>query len=238
MTTSAKYSEVFSNPKSEIFQYLFAGGLLPSPKDYAGPRNVVDFLKTVIKDGEPGTGFKYKSIDTEVIGWVLSRITGKSYAELLSDRLWSRIGAEEDGYAWVDPTGMALSSIGFNATLRDLGRFGEALRLGGRIDGRQAIPQAAVAAIRQGGDREKFKASGQLVRAGYSYHDYWWIPHDADGSFEAKGLNGQHIHINPAAQLVIVKLSSHPNGDTIFTHELDRNAFAAIAGAVRQQRAR
>lgn len=234
MTTSAQYREAFSDPKSEIFQYLFAGGILPAPKDYAGPKNIYDFLKTVKKDGEHDSGFKYKSVDTEVMGWVLSRITGKSFAELVSERIWSQIGAEEDGYVWVDPTGTALSSIGLSATLRDLGRLGETLRMGGRINGKQAIPQVVVAEIRKGGDREKFKANGQIARNGYSYHDYWWIPHDADGSFEAKGLNGQHIHINPAAELVIVKLSSHPVGDTNFTHELDRKAFAAIAKAVRK----
>lgn len=234
MTTSAQYSEVFTNPKSEIFQYLFAGGILPAPKDYSGPKTIYDFLKTVKKDGERehDAGFKYKSIDTEVMGWVLTRITGKSFAALVSERIWSQIGAEEDGYVWVDPTGTALTSIGLNATLRDLGRLGETLRMNGRINGKQAIPQAVVAEIRKGADREKFKANGQAVRAGYSYHDFWWVPHDADGSFEAKGLNGQHIHINPAAELVIVKLSSHPVGDTGFTHEVDRKAFAAIAKAV------
>lgn len=234
MTTSAQYREVFSDPKSEIFQYLFAGGILPMPKDYGGPKTTYDFLKTVKADGEHGNGFKYKSVDTEVIGWVLSRITGKSFAELVSDRIWSQIGAEEDAHVWVDPAGTALASIGLNATLRDLGRLGEAMRMDGRINGKQAIPQAVVAELRKGGDREKFKASGQSVRAGYSYHDFWWNPHDTDGSFEAKGLNGQHIHINPKAELVIVKLSSHPVGDTAFTHELDRRAFAAIAKAVAQ----
>jgi CubicO group peptidase (beta-lactamase class C family) len=234
MTTSAQYREVFTDPKSEIFQYLFAGGMLPAPKDYAGPKTIYDFLKTVKKEGEHGNGFKYKSVDTEVMGWVLSRITGKTFANLVSERIWSQIGAEEDGYVWVDSTGTALSSIGLNATLRDLARLGEALRMNGRINGRQAIPQAVVAEIRKGADREKFKANGQAARAGYSYHDFWWIPHDADGSFEAKGLNGQHIHINPAAELVIVKLSSHPVGDTGFTHDIDRRAFAAIAKAVRQ----
>ncbi len=234
MTTSAQYSEVFSNPKSEIFQYLFAGGILPAPKDYPGPKTIYDFLKTVKKDAEHGNGFKYKTVDTEVMGWVLSRITGKTFAQLVSERIWSQIGAEEDAYAWVDPTGTALSSIGLNATLRDLGRLGETLRMGGRINGKQAIPQEVVAEIRKGADPEKFKASGQAARSGYSYHDYWWIPHDPDGSFEAKGLNGQHIHINPAAELVIVKLSSHPIGDTGFTHDIDRKAFAAIAKAVRK----
>ena len=77
----------------------------------------------------------------------------------------------------------------------------------------------------------KFKASGQAMRAGYSYHNHFWIPHDRDGTFEMKGLNGQHMHINPVAELVIIKLSSL-SGDTSVTHHLDRRAFAAIAGAV------
>ena len=71
------------------------------------------------------------------------------------------------------------------------------------------------------------------MRAGYSYHNQWWIPHDADGTFEAKGLMGQHIHINPAAELVVVKFSTHPVPNTAFTHTLDRQAFAALAKAVR-----
>ncbi|MNV28247.1 6-aminohexanoate-dimer hydrolase [compost metagenome] len=71
------------------------------------------------------------------------------------------------------------------------------------------------------------------MRAGYSYHNQWWVPHDADGTLEAKGLMGQHIHINPAAELVVVKLSTHPVPNTAFTHALDRQAFAALAAAVR-----
>jgi hypothetical protein len=50
-----------------------------------------------------------------------------------------------------------------------------------------------------------------------------------------KGLNGQHMHINPAAELVIIKLSSHPAGDTSVTHNVDRRAFAAVAAALRAQ---
>jgi predicted amidohydrolase len=67
------------------------------------------------------------------------------------------------------------------------------------------------------------------MRAGYWYHNQWWIPHDRDGIFEMKGLFGQHMHISPAAELVIIiKLSTHPAGDTSFTHDIDRRAFAAV----------
>ena len=232
MTTGVAYAEDFRDPSSGIFQYLFAAGLVPAPAGYAGPRTIPEYLKTVKKQGEHGAGFTYKTVDTEVIGWVMSRITGKSFATLLSERVWSRIGAQEDAYALVDPTGTQLASIGVNTTLRDLARVGEMLRLDGRHNGQQVVPAAAVAGIRKGGDPEKFKAANMPMRAGYSYHNHFWIPHDAAGTFEMKGLFGQHVHVNPAAGVVIVKLSSHPVGDTRFTHALDRKAFAAIAAAV------
>lgn len=233
MTTGVQYREDYTDPKSPLFQYARAAGLIPTPAGDGGVHALFDFLRTLHKDGEHGTGFVYKSVDTEVVGMVLQRVTGKSYAELVSERIWRQLGAEQDAYVWVDPAGMAVTSIGLNATLRDLARFGEMLRNDGKVDGREVVPKAAIAAIRGGADREKFKASGLTERFGYSYHDHWWIPHDADGSFEAKGLNGQHIHVNPAAELVIIKLSSHPLGNTIHTHTIDRRAFAAIAGAVR-----
>jgi len=235
MTTGVAYSENFRDPNSGIFQYLYAAGLVPAPSTYAGPRTLPDLLVTLKKQGEHGAGFRYKTVDTEVMGWLLQRVTGKSYATLLSERLWRRIGAQDDAYVWVDPNGTQLTSIGFNATLRDLGRVGETLRLSGRSNGRQVIPESVIAEIRKGGDAEKFKANGQAMRSGYSYHNQWWIPHDRDGTFEMKGLNGQHMHINPAAELVVIKLSSHPAGDTSLTHNLDRRAFAAIAAALRAQ---
>lgn len=233
MTTGVQYRENFADPTSGIFQYLFAAGLVPAPAAYAGPRTVTDFLKTLKKEGEHGGGFQYKTVDTEVIGWLLQRITGKSYATLLSERIWSRIGAQEDAYVWVDGTGTQLASTGVNTSLRDLARFGEMMRLGGRFNGQQVVPAPVVAEIRKGADPEKFKAAGMTMRSGYSYHNQWWMAHDADGSFEAKGLNGQHIHINPAAELVVIKLSSHPIGNTAFTHTLDRRAFTAIGSSLR-----
>jgi CubicO group peptidase (beta-lactamase class C family) len=235
MTTGVAYSENFRDPSSGIFQYLHAAGLLPAPPSYAGPRTIPELLVTLKKDGEHGVGFKYKTVDTEVIGWLLQRVTGKSFSALMSERLWSRIGAQDDGYVWVDPIGTQITSVGFSATLRDLGRVGEMMRTAGRFNGRQVIPESVIAEIRKGGDVEKFKANGQAMRSGYSYHNQWWIPHDRDGSFEMKGLNGQHMHINPASELVIIKVSSHPAGDTSLTHNLDRRAFAAIAAAMRAQ---
>lgn len=234
MTTGAAYSEIFTDPASEVFRYLFATGLVPPPANYAGPRILYDYLPTVAARGAHGAGFAYKSVDTEVLGWVIRRVTGKDVAALLSERVWRRLGAEGDAYYLLDPAGTAISSIGFNATLRDLARFGEMIRNGGKAGDTQIVPAEVIAEIRRGGDPARFRAAGQAARDGYSYRNQWWIAHDQDGTFEAKGLHGQHIHINPAAGLVVVKLSSHPVGNTIFTHVQDRAAFRALASALRR----
>lgn len=233
MTAGVRYDEDFSNPRSGVFQYLIAGGLVSAPSGYAGPKTVYELLAALPKEGEHGAGFQYRSVHTEVVGWVLQRVTGTPLAELLSQRLWRPLGAADEASVWIGPAAAQLGSVGVSATARDLARLGEALRQRGRLGGRQVLPAAVVDQIRQGGDRALFKAAGQTAREGYSYHNFWWIPHDADGSFEAKGLNGQHLHVNPAAELVIVKFSTHPAGNTLATHVQDRAAFAAIAAALR-----
>ena len=234
MTTGVQYAENFADPQSGVFQYLAAAGLQPAPPGTTAAKSMAEFLPTLKKDGEHGAAFAYKSVDTEVLGWLLQRVTGKHYATLLSERIWSRLGAQEDAYVFADANGGPSTSVGVNATLRDLGRLGEMLRANGRYNGQQIVSPATIAELRKGADPARFsKAPGTAMRAGYSYHNQWWVPHDADGTLEAKGLMGQHLHINPAAELVVVKLSTHPVPNTAFTHALDRQAFAALASAVR-----
>ena len=70
-------------------------------------------------------------------------------------------------------------------------------------------------------------------RPGYSYRNQWWVLHNADGAFEASGIHGQMVHINPAAEMVVIKLSSHPVAGAGFTHPLTLRAWDALAKAVR-----
>ncbi|WP_165393274.1 serine hydrolase domain-containing protein [Rivibacter subsaxonicus] len=233
MTAGIRYREIYTDPSSEVFGYAFAGGLFAPPAGYAGPRSLDAFLPMLAPEGEHGAGFHYKTAHTEVLAWLVARATGTPLAELLSRQLWQPLGMEEDGAFGVDPAGTAVGGGGLNLALRDLGRTGAMLAAGGRWNGRQIVPTALIEDIRRGGDREKFKASGYIERFGYSYRNQWWVPHDADGSFEAKGIHGQHLHVNPAAELVVAKFSSHPVSTTLFTQHADRAAFAAIAAALR-----
>ena len=102
------------------------------------------------------------------------------------------------------------------------------------MNGQRVFDKAVIDDLRIGGDREKFKTSGMSFRPGYSYHNQWWILHNADGAYEASGIHGQMIHINPAAEMVVVKLSSHPVAGAGFTHPLTLKAWEALAQVVRQ----
>ncbi len=234
MTGAVRFREVYTDPSTEIFGYNFASNLLPQPPGYSGPKNVYDFLKTLKKEGEHGAGFVYRTVHSEVLGWIVSRVTGKHFTDVMSERLWSKLGMQEDAYVIVDSVGTPLQGAGLNATARDLARFGEMLRLGGEFNGQRVLDKAVIDDLAKGGDREKFKAGGMAFRPGYSYHNQWWILHNADGAYEASGVHGQMIHVNPAAEMVVVKLSSHPVAGAGFTHPLTLRAWAALAQAVKQ----
>ena len=89
----------------------------------------------------------------------------------MSERIWQRMGMDEDAYVMVDAVGTPLQGAGLNATARDLARFAEMLRRGGEHNGQRIFAQAVIDDLKKGGDREKFKASGMTFRPGYPYHN-------------------------------------------------------------------
>ncbi|HET9694359.1 MAG TPA: 6-aminohexanoate hydrolase, partial [Steroidobacteraceae bacterium] len=145
------------------------------------------------------------------------------------ERLWSRLGAEGDAFIALDRAGNATVAGGFNARLRDLARFGEMMRLGGKFNGRQVVPAAVVERIRQGADRDAFAQAGFSTLAGWSYRDQWWIAHDDHGVFMARGIHGQAIYVDPKAEVVIARFASHPTASTVTFDPIALPAYRAVA---------
>jgi len=193
MTTALDYSEDYADPNAHVWAHAQAGNPLPKPKDYTGPRSYFEFLQTVRQRGEHGQAFGYKTVNTDVLGWVIARVTGRNVAQLLSERIWSRLGSEQDAYFTVDSIGTPFAGGGLNAGLRDMARFGEMLRNGGRFNGQQIVPASVVKDIRQGGDKEAFAKAGYSQLKGWSYRAMWWVSHNPDGAYMARGVHGQSI---------------------------------------------
>src|SRR5580693_3069514 len=142
MQIGVAYSELYADPKAHIWDYSRAGGLRSRPRDYAGPTNFYEYLQTLRPEGDHGAAFAYKTVNTEVMCWVMKRVTAVALQDMLSDRIWSRIGCEQDGYITVDSIGVPMGGAGLSASLRDLCRFGELMRCEGAWHGRQIIPAA------------------------------------------------------------------------------------------------
>jgi CubicO group peptidase (beta-lactamase class C family) len=229
MTIGVKYSENYADPKAEVWDYARAGGMVPQPPGYTGPKTFFEFLVTLQKEGEHDAAFAYKTSNAEVLAWIVKRASGQSMANLLSQQIWQKLGAENDAYFMVDSIGTESGGGGLNTTLRDLARFGEMIRNKGRFNGQQIIPAEAVADIEKGGDKEKFAKAGYETLPGWSYRDMWWQTRNENGALEARGIYGQAIYIDPKAEMVIVRYASHPYAANAANDPVTLPAFAAVA---------
>ncbi len=133
MTTALDFSENYVGGSDSFMKFALAAGVFQRPAGYAGPSSILQFLPTVARNGNHGEAFTYRSPNTEVLGWLIARVTGKRPEVVLQERLWSKLGAESDAFIALDPSGAAVASGGLNCQLRDLARFGEMIRLQGSV---------------------------------------------------------------------------------------------------------
>ena len=227
MTTGVRYSEDYSDPNADIWRYSAAASPLPKPKDSAGPDGYWEYLQQVPPEGEHGDQFHYKTINSDMLGWIISRVSGKSVTELASERLWRRMGAEQDAYQTVDGKGVPFAGGGLSAGLRDLGRLGLLMLNEGAINGERLFPADVVRSIRAGGDPTKF--SGYPTIPNGSYTSQWWVFHNEHGAFAARGVHGQAIYIDPTADMVLVRFASFPQAQNGLIDPTSLPAYQAVA---------
>jgi len=229
MTTGLDYSEDYADPDADIWIYSAAASPLPKPTGYDGPDGYFEYLRTVRPAGVHGDAFHYMTINTDALGWIISRVSGMAVTELLSERIWSRMGAEQDGYMTVDGKGVPFAGGGLSAGLRDLGRIGLLMLNEGEINGTRLFPSEAVASIRGGGSRQAFAKAGYSTLPGGSYRGMWWLLHNENGAFAARGVHGQTIYVDPTADMVLVRFSSFPTAKNADIDPTSLPAYAAVA---------
>ncbi len=236
MTTGIHFSEDYADPKAEVWAHAAAGNPLPKPADYQGPRTYYEFLQTVKPQGRHGEAFHYRTANSDALGWVIARVSGRNVAQLLSERIWSRLGAEQDAYMSVDSIGTPFAGGGLNAGLRDLARFGEMMRNEGRYNGTQILPAEVVADIRGGANRDDFAKAGYRLLPGWSYRNMWWVTHNGHDAFMARGVHGQALYIDPLAEMVIARFASHPVAGNAANDPTSLPAFEVVAKHLLEQR--
>ncbi len=155
------------------------------------------------KVNEPGTVYAYKGGDTQLLGMVLEKATGKRVAEYASQRLWQLMGAESDAFWSLDVEGgMEKVSCCYYATARDFARFGKLYMQYGSWNGISLIDSNYIGSSLMPG--APVTAYGK-TNTEYGYQ--WWLLKDkGDEVFYARGIKGQYIFVVPSKQLIFVRL--------------------------------
>lgn len=197
MTSGVKWNEDYSDPNSDVAK--FASG----PPGPDGESPIVAYMARLPREAKPGTKFVYKTGESDLIGVLLSHATRTHPADYLSEKIWSKFGMEQDAVWMLDSAGLELGGCCISMTLRDYGRFGLFMLGGGAAGGEQVLPPAYVA------DATRKQVQSDFEPLGYGFQ--WWI--HAGGAYEAIGIFGQSIYIDPAEHLVIVINSAWPEAD-------------------------
>lgn len=217
MTNAIAYSEEYDNPESDIWKYGHVFGVFGElPKGYSGPLSIYQYLPTLQKKGEHGYGFHYVTPNTDVLGLIAQKVTGKRLATLFAEIFWQPMGFERDGYFWLDRKGNEMAGGGLNISLRDAARFGQMILQGGKFNGRQIIPAQVAKRILQPGNPDTFARYYKdpwYQEIGFAYHDQWWTFDNSHKAVSALGVHGQAIYLDPVAEMVIVKQSSDPEAE-------------------------
>ncbi|AZO74047.1 MULTISPECIES: serine hydrolase [unclassified Mesorhizobium] len=229
MTTGVRFSEEYTDRYSEIGQIDVASGWKPIPPgsdpDFQWPSHMFELiLRLKDKARSHGEAFEYRSIETDVLAFIMERVSGKRLAQLVSEELWQKLGADESACFTVDIAGYALADGGFNATLRDYGRFGQLIL----DNGGGVIPAEWIEATRSGRHGPDFNPS--LPEGGYRNQFSIEDPHSR--ALMCRGVFGQLIHIDWENRMVVVKLSTYPDFTNIDYSVATLKAVHAIAAAL------
>jgi len=218
MSTGVKFNEDYGDPDSDINKW---------GRDFALGNSQDAFAATLEKEIEPGTELHYVSINTHVLGMLLTKATGKSITAYMQKKLWDPMGMEYDGYWLADSYDMEMALGGLNATLRDYAKIGSLFLHKGNWNGEQIVPKDWVKAS------VTPDAPHLMPDDDFGYGYQWWIPKSTQGEFMALGVYNQNIYINPTTNTIIVKLSANPkfNDNNFIPSRSDSNLelYRAIA---------
>ena len=217
MTSGAEWNEDYTDPDSDVARFF-------EPRETGGMDPTLHYMRGLERAAEPGTRWHYSTGETNLVGLLISRATGRTLADYLSETIWRPYGMERDAAWMVDAAGQEPGGCCLVASLRDWGRVGQLVLEDGQIDGESFVPAGWFA--------EATRKQADIDDPGRGYGFQWWTRDD--GRFEAYGIFGQTIHIDPERRLVVVILSAWPTATGRERSQAREAILARIAAAAVQ----
>lgn len=192
MTSGIQFNESYVNPFGDAASIYYG-------------RNLDKEIKHFKRKCAPGVEFEYKSGDPQILGLLLQRaLKGKSITEYLQEKLWTPLGMEYDASWSIDKksNGLEKTFCCINARARDFAKIGRLYLNKGKWNGKQIVSEKWVT--------ESTKVDTSNGSAKY-YQYQWWLP-SPNGDFMAQGILGQYVYVNPAKNLILVRLGKSDGG--------------------------
>lgn len=198
MSSGSNWDESYANPFSVTTESYYGSDLYKTATSVKIVR-------------EPGTCHSYKSGDTELLGLILEKVTGKSVSAYASEKLWQPLGAEHPAQWSIDRKGGNEKAFCcFNTNARDFARLGQLMLDSGKWKGSSIIDSTYYT--------QSVTACGIPDEDGWPCDDYgyqWWIYPETPGVFYARGILGQYIIVIPSKNVVMVRLGHERSGNFV-----------------------
>lgn len=214
MRSGVRFSEVYTDPDAEVRQLEQAIGWAPR-RSTSIPDNLYGFLATLQRERPHGGSFLYRSCETDVLGWLCERASGRSMARLVTELVWQPMGARHPANLAVDRLGGGMHDGGISATLRDVAVFGSLFVADGTApNGTHVVNPRWIADTLAGAhdSAAAFAASpDSLWMPGGMYRNQVWFPSAQRDILACLGIHGQLVYVDRTRQLVVAKLSGWPH---------------------------
>ena len=220
MTSGVKWNEDYTDPKSDVGQ-LFNAAIPP------GADRTVTYMRGLQREAPPGAKWVYKTGETNLIGVLVMAATKQTLAGYLSEKIWRPYGMEQNATWLVDEIGHEAGGTSLQVSLRDYARIGQFIMDGAKVNGRAIVPDGWLEA----GTRKQAETGDPA--GGYGYQ--WWTMNN--GTFQARGIHGQYIHIDAKRKLVIAINSAWPVATGRAQSRARLNIVDAITQALDEEQA-
>ena len=211
MRVGVKFDEDYTATTGPIINYRYAANWNPVPAGIEAG-DLKSFMETLNdRDGLHNDRFHYVSPNTDLLAWVCERASGMRYSDLLSDLLWTPLGAESSGYITVDRLGGMRAAGGVCFTARDLARVGLMIASYGYANNKQIIPEVWIKDIIQNGSNsawEKRLGMDEFGNMPMHYRSFWYVQKNGDPLIHGLGIHGQYLFIDPKLNLSVAWFSS------------------------------
>ncbi|WP_430812966.1 MULTISPECIES: serine hydrolase domain-containing protein [unclassified Carboxylicivirga] len=197
------------HPLAVGFAYAIATRSEPSEK------SLFEIMKDVKLYIEPGIQFDYSTMNTQILGIIVERVTNMKFEDVLSDKIWTKVGMESEGHYAITPQGEVLNGAIFASRLRDMGRFGMLFTPSwNKVAEKQIVSDSYFTKAYNNKYSDAYlKGEQGSNNAKYfneipSHASYQWDCVFNDGDMYKAGRYGQGIYVSPETNTVIVWFSS------------------------------